>query len=123
MDKLIEDLSALTTAQITELRTRLESLWGVKAEVISAVPQNATPVETSKAEPTSFAVYLTAFANKMGVIKMVREITNLGLIQAKEFIEGALPGEIKTDLTKEQAEEIKAKIDGAGGSAEIKAVG
>lgn len=122
MDKLIEDLSALNTAQVTELRTRLEALWGVKAEVISAAPQ-VVPVETAKVEPTSFGVYLTGFANKMGVIKMVREITNLGLIQAKEFVEGSLPGELKTDLTKDQAEEIKSKIDGAGGTAEIKPLG
>jgi len=119
MDKLIEDLSALSTAQITELRTRLEALWGVKAEVISFQPQKEL-IEEKLTEPTSFAVYLTAVTNKMGVIKMVRELTGLGLIQAKEFVEKPLPQEVKTDLTKEQADEIKGKIDGAGGSAEVK---
>lgn len=119
MDKLIEDLSALDTAQITELRTRLEALWGVKAEVFVA-PVNTAPVEQPKAEPTVFGVHLTAFTNKMGVIKMIRELTGLGLIQAKEFVEKPLPQEVKTDLTKDQADEIKGKLDAAGGSAEIK---
>lgn len=119
MDKLIADLDSLSTAQITELRTRLEALWGVKAEVITA-PVNTAPVEEKKAEPTSFAVYLTAFTNKMGVIKTVRELTGLGLIQAKELVEKPLPQEIKTDLVKEQADEVKAKLEANGGSAEIK---
>lgn len=119
MEKLIEDLSALNTSQITELRTRLEALWGVSGTVVVFSSQPAV-VETPKIEPTSFAAHLTGVTNKMGVIKMMRELTGLGLIQAKEFVERSLPQEIKTDLAKDQAEEIKAKIEASGGSVEIK---
>jgi large subunit ribosomal protein L7/L12 len=121
MENLIKELSALNATQINELKIRLEALWGVKAEVISAAPAN-TIAETPKADPTSFGVYLTGFTNKMGVIKMIRELTGLGLMPAKEFVESALPREIKTDLSKEQADEMKGKIDAAGGSAEVKSV-
>ena len=121
MDKLIADLDSLSTAQITELRTRLETLWGVKAEVFVAAPvQVAT--EAVKAEPTAFSVNLTGVTNKMGVIKMIRELTGLGLIQAKEFVEKALPQEVKTDLTKDQADEMKRQLETAGGAAEVKPV-
>lgn len=121
MEKLIEDLSALNTAQIVELRTRLEALWGVKAEVITAGPVNV-PVEQPKAGPTAFAALLTAFTNKMGVIKLIRELTGASLMDAKSFVEKDLPQEIKTDLTKDEAEEIKAKVEAAGGSVEVKPV-
>jgi large subunit ribosomal protein L7/L12 len=121
MEKLIADLDSLSTAQITELRTRLESLWGVKAEVAVFAPHNAL-VEEKLVEPTSFGVHLTGVTNKMGVIKMLRELTGLGLLQAKEFVERALPQEVKTDLTKDQAEEMKRQLDTAGGSAEVKPV-
>lgn len=120
LDNLVEQLSALNTAQISELRTKLEAKWGVKAEVVSFAPQHVAVEE--KTEPTSFAVNLTAVTNKMGVIKMVRELTGFGLIQAKEFVEKPLPQEIKTDLVADQAEEIKRKIEEAGGAAEIKPV-
>jgi len=119
LDSLIEQLSSLNTAQIGELRGKLEAKWGVKADVIVAAPQTAQ-VEETKAEPTEFAVNLTAFTNKMGVIKMVRELTGAGLIQAKEFVEKTLPQEIKTGLTKDEAEEIKRKVEEAGGSVEVK---
>ena len=119
MDKLIEDLDALSPAQITELRTRLEALWGVKAEVAIAIPQQTVQTETVKAEPTEFATHLTAFANKMSVIKLIRELTGMGLIQAKEFVEKPLPQEIKTGLTRDEADEIKRKVEDAGGSATV----
>lgn len=120
MEKLIESLSAFDMTQIAELRTRLESLWGVKAEVF--VAPATQPIQEPMKEPTAFAVYLTAFVNKMGVIKMIRELTGLGLLQAKTFVEDALPQEIKNDLSKEQAEDIKSRIEGAGGSVEIKPI-
>ena len=120
LDSLIEQLSALDTAQIGELRTKLEAKWGVSATVVAApIPTNvAEPVKT--AEPTEFAAHLTAFSNKMGVIKMVRELTGMGLIQAKEFTEKPLPQEIKTGLSRDDAEEIKRKVEEAGGSVEVK---
>lgn len=119
-DVLIEQLSALDTAQIGELKNKLEAKWGVSANVAVFAPQVAQ-VETVVAEPTEFAAFLTAFTNKMGVIKTIRELTGLGLLQAKEFVEKPLPQEIKTGLAKEQAEEIKAKLEEAGGSVDIKA--
>jgi len=122
LDSLIEQLSALNTAQIGELKTRLEAKWGVKAEVFVAPIQTTVQPETIKAEPTEFSVHLTAFTNKMGVIKMLRELTGLGLLQAKEFIERPLPQEIKTGLSKEDADEIKRKMEEAGSSVEVKSI-
>jgi large subunit ribosomal protein L7/L12 len=114
-DSLIEQLSALNTAQIGELKSKLEVKWGVSATVFS-VPAPTTVVEPVKAEPTEFAAHLTAFTNKMSVIKMMRELTGLGLIQAKEFVEKPLPQEIKTGLSKDSADEIKRKMEEAGAS-------
>lgn len=122
IDSLIEQLSSLNTAQIGELRNKLEDKWGVKAEVVVSVSQNVATPEPAKAEPTEFAIYLTAFEKKMDVIKMIREVTGLGLIQAKEFVEKDLPQEVKTGLSKDDAEELKRKLEGATAKVEIKPV-
>ncbi len=118
IESLIEQLSALDTAQIGELRGKLETKWGVQGIVFSApvvVPDVAPP-----AEPTEFAVNLTGFTNKMGAIKLVREVTGLALLEAKALVEGALPREIKTGLAKEAAAELAAKVVEAGATAEVK---
>lgn len=117
-NSLIERLSDLTSTQIGELRTDLEAKWGIKTQFILDIPQ-PTQLETIT-EPTEFVAILTGFSSKMGVIKMIREITGLGLIQAKELVESNLPKEIKAGLTAEDAAEFKRKIEESGGSIEIR---
>lgn len=120
IETLIDQLSDLNAAQIGELKNKLEDKWGVKAVVVSA-PSVGPSVETAKpAEPTEFGVFLTGFTNKMGAIKVIREIAGLALLEAKAVVEGTLPREVKTGLAKDLADELKNKITEAGGTAEVK---
>ena len=120
--KLVEDLSALTVMEAAELAKALEEAWGVSAAAAVAVAapagggEAAAPVE----EKTEFDVILTGDGGKkIQVIKEVRAITALGLTEAKALVEGA-PKAIKEGVNKAEAEEIKAKIEAAGGTVEIK---
>jgi len=121
LEKIIEDLSALSVLDAAELVKKLEDKWGVTAAApvaMAAMPAGAAaaPVE----EKTEFNVILTdAGANKINVIKEVRAITGLGLKEAKDLVEGA-PKELKADVKKPEAEEIKKKIEAAGGKVDIK---
>ena len=120
---LVEQLSGLTVLEVAELVKALEEKWGVSAAApvaVAAAPgagAAAAPVE----EKTSFDVILKeAGANKIGVIKEVRAaVAGLGLAEAKALVEGA-PKSIKEGVTKEEAEEIKKKIEAAGAKVEIK---
>lgn len=124
-DQVIEYLSNLSVMDIAKLTKALEEKWGVKAAPVAvagaAVPGAAAGAEAPKAEEkTEFTVVLTnAGGNKIQVIKAIREITNLGLKEAKDLVDGA-PKEIKAGVSKEEAEEIKKKITEAGGTVEIK---
>ena len=120
--KLVEDLSALTVMEAAELAKALEEAWGVSAAAAVAVAapagggEAAAPVE----EKTEFDVILTGDGGKkIQVIKEVRAITALGLTEAKALVESA-PKAIKEGVNKAEAEEIKAKIEAAGGTVEIK---
>lgn len=122
MDQIVEQLSGMTVMQISQLTKVLEEKWGVKAAVAVAAPVAgaAAPAAAAAAEQTEFTVTLeTAGANKIGVIKVVREITNLGLKEAKDLVDGA-PKELKTGVSKDEAESIKKKIVEAGGTVAIK---
>ena len=119
---LVEQLSGLTVLQVADLVKQLEEKWGVSAAAPVAVAAPgaaaaAAPVE----EKTAFDVILVdAGANKIGVIKEVRAaVAGLGLEEAKSLVESA-PKEIKECVTKEEAEEIKKKIEAAGAKVEIK---
>jgi large subunit ribosomal protein L7/L12 len=122
MEKIVEELSQLTVMQIADLTKKLEDKWGVKAAP-AAVAVAAGPAAAgapAAAAQTEFAIVLTgAGANKIQVIKAIREITSLGLKEAKDLVDGA-PKEIKAGVTKEEAADIKKKITEAGGSVEIK---
>jgi large subunit ribosomal protein L7/L12 len=122
MDQIVDQLSNLTVMQIAGLTKLLEEKWGVKAApvaVAGAAGPAAAPAEKPP-EQTEFTVVLTAAgANKIQVIKAIREITNLGLKEAKDLVDGA-PKEVKVSIPKDEAESIKKKITEAGGSAEIK---
>ena len=122
LEKIAEDLSTLTVLEAAELSTMLEEKWGVSAAapvaVAAAVP-GAEGAESS-AEKDTFEVVLASIGEKkINVIKEVRAITGLGLKEAKDFVEGA-PGTVKEDLSKDEAEEIKSKLEEAGATVELK---
>jgi len=123
MDTIIDQLSNLTVMQIADLTKKLEEKWGVKAAPVMAAGGGggaaAAPAEAA-AEKTEFTVILSnAGGNKIQVIKAIREITNLGLKEAKDLVDGA-PKEIKAGVSKDDAESIKKKVAEAGGTVEIK---
>ena len=122
LEKISEDLSNLTVIEAAELSTMLEEKWGVSAAAPVAVA-DAPGVEgggAAAAEKDSFNVELTSFGyKKINVIKEVRAITGLGLKEAKDLVEGA-PNTIKEDLTKDEAEKIKTKLEEAGATVELK---
>ncbi len=125
LEQLVEDLSKLTVLEAAQLSKLLEDRWGVSAAApvaVAAAPgaggaaAEAAPVE----EQTEFDVILTAAgAQKINVIKEVRAITALGLKEAKDLVEGA-PKAVKEAVSKEEAQKLKAQLEGAGASVEIK---
>jgi len=117
-----EELSQLTVMQIAELTKHLEEKWGVKAAPVAVASMGGPAAAAAPAvvEQTEFTVLLTGGgANKIQVIKAIREITNLGLKEAKDLVDGA-PKEVKAGVSKDEAETIKKKITDAGGTVEIK---
>lgn len=118
---LIEEIKGLTVLELSELVKELEEVFGVSAAAPVAVAA-AAPVAGGAAaeEKTDFDVVLTAAGDKkLDVIKVVREITGLGLKEAKDLVEGA-PKAIKEGAPKAEAEELKAKLTAAGASVELK---
>ena len=123
LEKLVDDLSALTVLEAAELSKLLEEKWGVSAAApvaVAAGPAAAAPVEVVE-EQTEFTVMLTAGGDKkINVIKEVRSVrSDLGLKEAKDLVEGA-PQNVKENVSKQEAEEIKAKLEAAGASITIK---
>ena len=121
-DQVIDYLSALTILQVKELTDELEDKWGVSAAAAVAVAAPAAGGGDAAAaeEKTEFDVILTsAGAKKIGVIKVVRGITGLGLKEAKAVVDEA-PKPIKEGISKAEAEDIQKQIEEAGGSVEIK---
>lgn len=117
---LIDQLSSLTVLQMANLVKELETTWGVSAAAPVAVAAAAGAAAPAAEAKTAFDVILKeAGANKISVIKEVRSVTALGLKEAKDLVEGA-PKTIKEGVTKEEAEEIKKKIEAAGAKVEIK---
>ena len=123
LQKIADDLSALTVVEAAELSKILEDKWGVSAAAMAApVAAGAGGGEASvEAEvKTEFAVHLTAAgAQKINVIKEVRTITSLGLKEAKDLVEGA-PKIVKEGIPEAEANEIKGKLEAAGATVELK---
>ena len=117
IETLVEELGKLTVVEALELSKRLEKEWGVTA-IAGAPPVAAEPEKPADAPVT---VTLTGFADgkKITVIKKIREYTELGLLEAKKFVE-ALPNAVKEDIDKEEAEKIKAALEAEGGTVSIK---
>ncbi|MBK8481929.1 MAG: 50S ribosomal protein L7/L12 [Proteobacteria bacterium] len=121
-EQVIDYLSNLSVMDIAALTKDLEEKWGVSAApvAIAGAAAGAGPAAAVAAEPTEFNVILTGCgANKIQVIKAVRELTSLGLKEAKDLVEG-VPKAVKEAVAKAEAEEIAKKLTDAGGTAEIK---
>ncbi len=119
-EEIIEALKEMTLLEASELVTMIEETFGVSAAAPVAVAAVAAADAPAEEEKTEFDVVLEGFGdNKIAVIKVVREITGLGLKEAKEAVESA-PKAIQEGIAKDKAEEIKAKIEEAGGAATIK---
>ena len=123
-EDVIEFIANMSVLELSELIKELEEKFGVSAAapvaVAAAGPAGDAGAGAAAEEQTEFDVILVAAGDKkINVIKEVRAITSLGLKEAKELVEGA-PQPVKEGVTKEEAEEIKAKIEGVGGSVEIK---
>jgi len=119
--KLVDDLSALTVIEASELSKLLEEKWGVSAAAPVAVAAGPAAAAAAPAEEkTEFDVILASFGdNKINVIKEVRAITGLGLGEAKALVEGA-PKAVKEAASKAEAEDIKKKLEAAGAKVELK---
>jgi large subunit ribosomal protein L7/L12 len=120
-DQVVDFLSNLPVIQIAELVKELETKWGVSAApVFAGGGGGAAAPAAAVEEKTEFTVVLAdGGANKINVIKAVREITALGLKEAKDLVEGA-PKAIKENIGKEEAEDIKKKLEAAGAKVEVK---
>ena len=121
IEKLVEDLSALTVLEAADLAKLLEEKWGVSAAApVAAAAAPAAAGAAPAAEKTEFTVVLTdAGDKKINVIKEVRAITGLGLKEAKDLVEGA-PKEVKADINKDEAAKIKKQLEDAGAKVELK---
>ena len=118
--KLVEELSKLTVLEAADLAKALEEKWGVSAAAAVAAAPAVAAAGPAAEEQTEFDVILTGDGGKkIQVIKEVRAITQLGLTEAKTLVESA-PKAIKEGVNKAEAEEIKAKVEAAGGTVEIK---
>ncbi|MEO8619091.1 MAG: 50S ribosomal protein L7/L12 [Sphingomicrobium sp.] len=120
LNKIVDDLSALTVLEAADLAKMLEEKWGVSAAAAVAVAGPAAAAGPAAEEQTEFDVILTGDGGKkINVIKEVRAITGLGLGEAKTLVESA-PKAVKEGVNKDEAEKIKKQIEEAGGTVELK---
>jgi large subunit ribosomal protein L7/L12 len=122
LEKIAEDLSSLTVLEAAELSKMLEEKWGVSAAAPVAVAAAVAGAggEAAAEEQDEFDVVLTSYGEKkINVIKEVRAMTGLGLKEAKDLVEAA-PKAVKEAVSKAEAEELKAKLEGAGATVELK---
>ena len=121
LNALVDQLSELTVLEAAELSKLLEEKWGVSAAAaVAAAPAGGGAAAAAVEEKTEFDVILTGDGGKkINVIKEVRAITGLGLTEAKALVEGA-PKPIKEGVNKDEADKIKAQIEAAGGTVEVK---
>jgi large subunit ribosomal protein L7/L12 len=120
LNKIVDSLSALTVLEAAELSKLLEAKWGVSAAAAVAAPAAAAAAAPAAEEQTEFDVILTGDGgNKIAVIKEVRAITGLGLTEAKAAVEAA-PKAIKEGVSKDEAAKVKAQLEAAGATVELK---
>jgi large subunit ribosomal protein L7/L12 len=122
-EELIDALSNLKVMEVVDLIKALEEKWGVSAAApvaVAAAGGGGAAAAAPAEEKTEFTVTMTGFgANKVGVIKVIREITGLGLKEAKDLVEG-VPSVVKDGIPKKDADDIKKKLEDAGAAADIK---
>jgi large subunit ribosomal protein L7/L12 len=121
-DKLVQELGGMTVLDLVELKNKLEEEWGVTAAAPVAVAAAAAPGDGAAAEEeqSTFDVVLTETGGqKIQVIKVVRAVTGLGLKEAKDLVDGA-PNPVKEGLAKEEADQVKAQLEEAGATVELK---
>ena len=122
VDTVFEQLGAMTVLELVELKKKIEDEWGITAAAAVAVaaPGGGGAAAEAAEEKTSFDVVLTgAGAAKIQVIKVVRAVTGLGLKEAKDLVDGA-PQNVKEGVNKEEADSVKAQLEEAGASVEVK---
>jgi len=122
LEKLVEELSALTVLEAAQLSKLLEEKWGVSAAApvaVAATPGAAAAAPAAEAKDEFTVVLAAAGDKKINVIKVVREITGLGLKEAKDLVEGA-PKPVKDGVPKADAEKLKAKLEAEGAKVELK---
>ena len=120
LNKIIEELSTLTVVEAAELSKQLEEKWGVTAAAPVAVAAAGGAAAPAGEEKSEFSLFLASSGDKkINVIKEVRAITGLGLKEAKDLVEAA-PKPVKEGVSKDEAEEIKKKLEEAGASVELK---
>tara|TARA_A200000113_G_scaffold83839_1_gene74625 strand:- start:40 stop:414 length:375 start_codon:yes stop_codon:yes gene_type:complete len=121
LNKIVDELSTLTVMEAAELSKLLEEKWGVSAAApVAVAAAGAAPAAETAEEKDSFDVVLAASGDqKINVIKEVRAITGLGLKEAKDMVDGA-PKTLKEGVKKEEAEEMKTKLEAAGAKVELK---
>jgi large subunit ribosomal protein L7/L12 len=120
-EEILETISNMTVMQVVDLIAAMEEKFGVTAAAaVAAAPAAAAEAGAAAEEKTEFDVVMTSFgANKVGVIKVVRVITGLGLKEAKDMVEGA-PSTVKEAASKAEADDIKKQLEEAGASVELK---
>lgn len=120
LDKIVEQLSELTVIEAADLSKMLEEKWGVSAAAAVAVAAAPAAEAEAAEEQTEFNVVLISFGEKkIQVIKEVRALTSLGLKEAKDLVE-AVPSHIKEAIGKDEAEEVKKKLEDVGATVELK---
>jgi large subunit ribosomal protein L7/L12 len=126
VDKVFDELGKMSVLELVELKKKIEDEWGITAAApVAVAAPGAAPAAAGDGagageEQTEFDVVLTAAGDKkIQVIKVVRAITNLGLKEAKDLVDGA-PSPVKEGVTREEADTIKAQLEEAGGSVEVK---
>jgi large subunit ribosomal protein L7/L12 len=120
VDELLEQIGSLTVLEAAELKKKMEEKFGVSAAAPVAVAAAGAGAAVEEEEQTEFDVVLTGIGDKkIQVIKVVREVTSLGLKEAKDLVDNA-PGTVREGLGKEEAEAIKAKLEEQGATVELK---
>ena len=121
LEKIVDELSSLTVMEAAELSKLLEEKWGVSAAApVAMAAAAAAPAAAAAAEKTEFSVVLeSAGDKKINVIKVVRELTGLGLKEAKDLVDGA-PKTVKGGVSKDEAAQMKAKLEAEGAAVEVK---
>jgi large subunit ribosomal protein L7/L12 len=119
-EDILETISNMTVMEVVDLISAMEEKFGVSAAAAVAVAAPAAAAAPAVEEKTEFDVVMTSFgANKVNVIKVIRELTGLGLKEAKDLVEG-VPSTVKEGVSKDESESVKKKLEEAGAAVEIK---